>query len=598
MRKYLIILCLLIGSILLFPTVVNAADQTLYVRDGAAGTGTGADWTNACEELSLCEAKVDRETYDNVYIYVADGNYAGTITFNSVENGSRMVYIWKATVGSHGTETGWDNAYGDGQAVITAGAGVTYYTAIKFQTGYYELNGKAGSGSDYGSYGFKIISPGDTKKETLVGLPAVGDSSRQIDHINIKYAAIICSGVGSVVLERIGIYSAAAAGYESEDILISHCYFSGGHVNIYPFRAKRWTIENSYFADNWSSGTTHGEQIAPKNADDLIIRNNIFKNTTLYVIGSHCSVSGVRCNFRYQIYNNIIDGMAEGKVLNSAFGNATTSYHNTNIQWEVHHNTVLNVDFTNTMAQGFVFTGVMDDPETDHHHVYNNLFYNCTNPRLNHTGSNTAGQVVHDNNAFIACTAGSGGEVPNEDHDQTDATATNPFTNSAGGVYTINTTWDAAQVSAEKASLIGKGKTDLVGYGTDAAGNSRDATPDIGAFESGASADTTAPTLAEVTPVTASSSNQAPVYVFSSDEAGTVTYGGDCGNGSLSTAVVGNNTVEWNLGIGTYSNCTITVTDTASNASTPLAVTEFVITPVISSASKVIEGGVVFQGLP
>ena len=108
MKKLLAITILL----LLIALPVIAADQTLYVRDGASGTGTGADWTNACEELSLCEAKVDRATYDNVYIYVADGNYAGRIVFDAAENGTRMVYIYKATVAEHGTETGWDNAYG------------------------------------------------------------------------------------------------------------------------------------------------------------------------------------------------------------------------------------------------------------------------------------------------------------------------------------------------------------------------------------------------------------------------------------------------------------------------------------------------------
>lgn len=576
---------------------VFAADQTLYVRDGASGTGTGADWTNACEELSLCEAKVDRATYDNVYIYVADGNYAGRITFDSVENGTRMIYIYKATVAAHGTETGWDNAYGDGQAVITA-ASSTQQLAISFRTGYYELNGKVGTGGDYSTYGFKVVPYDNANKEFLVGMPNLGDSTRQVDNIAVKYVAMVNSGYGDGTKERIGIYSNPAVGNGSYNIVISNCYFSGGHVNVYPLNSSFWTIENSYFADNWT-GVPHGEQIAPKDCDDFTIRNNIFKNTSLYVVGSHCAVSGTRCNFRYKIYNNIVDGMAAGVNFNSAFGNATVSYHNTNLQWEVHHNTILNVNFTNTTAQGLVFTGYMDYVETDYHKVYNNLFYNCINPRLNHLSPYTSGQVVHDYNAFIACTAGSGGEVPNEDHDQTDATATNPFTNSAGGDYTISTTWDAAQVSAEKASLINKGKTDLGSpYDIDMAGNSRDATPDIGAYESEASADTTDPILAEVTPVSTPSSNQAPVYVFSSDEAGTVTYGGDCGNGSLSTAVVGNNTVEWNLGIGTYSNCTITVTDAASNASTPLAVTEFVITPAISSASKVIESGVTFMRLP
>jgi hypothetical protein len=99
-------------------------------------------------------------------------------------------------------------------------------------------------------------------------------------------------------------------------------------------------------------------------------------------------------------------------------------------------------------------------------------------------------------------------------------------------------------------------------------------TPIVMATQSG---DATAPTLAAVTPVSTPSANTTPVYVFSSNEAGTISYGGTCGTGSLSNAINGNNTVTWTLPVGTYSNCTITVND-GTNSSTPLAVAEFVIT--------------------
>jgi len=90
--------------------------------------------------------------------------------------------------------------------------------------------------------------------------------------------------------------------------------------------------------------------------------------------------------------------------------------------------------------------------------------------------------------------------------------------------------------------------------------------------------DETAPTLAAVTPVSTPSTSTTPTYVFSSNETGAITYGGTCGTGSIATSANGNNTVTWNLAAGTYSNCTITVTDANGNASTPLAITEFVIT--------------------
>ena len=90
-------------------------------------------------------------------------------------------------------------------------------------------------------------------------------------------------------------------------------------------------------------------------------------------------------------------------------------------------------------------------------------------------------------------------------------------------------------------------------------------------------ADTGAPTLAEVVPVTTPTTDTTPEYTFSTDEAGTITYGGACSSGTT-TAVVGDNTIVFEvLSAGTYRGCTITVTDSASNASNPLTVSTFVV---------------------
>ena len=91
--------------------------------------------------------------------------------------------------------------------------------------------------------------------------------------------------------------------------------------------------------------------------------------------------------------------------------------------------------------------------------------------------------------------------------------------------------------------------------------------------------DTTAPVIAEVTAVTTPTTNSTPDYTFSSDEAGTITYGGSCSS-STTSAISGNNTITLvSLSTGTYSDCTITVTDTAGNVSNKLAITSFVVIP-------------------
>jgi hypothetical protein len=87
-------------------------------------------------------------------------------------------------------------------------------------------------------------------------------------------------------------------------------------------------------------------------------------------------------------------------------------------------------------------------------------------------------------------------------------------------------------------------------------------------------------TIYQAVPVTTPSANQSPSYGFVSTEAGTIHYGGDCL--SPTTAVAsGLNTVVFNALVdGTHSNCTITVTDAAGNASNQLVVSPFTIGPV------------------
>lgn len=114
----------------------------------------------------------------------------------------------------------------------------------------------------------------------------------------------------------------------------------------------------------------------------------------------------------------------------------------------------------------------------------------------------------------------------------------------------------------------------------DAAGN-RSASSTLSVTTS-STPDVIAPTLAEVTPVPTPATDTTPDYTFSSTESGTITYGGSCASVTTS-ASVGNNTITFNaLAVGTYSDCTISVTDSSNNTSTPLSVTSFTITEASS----------------
>ena len=89
--------------------------------------------------------------------------------------------------------------------------------------------------------------------------------------------------------------------------------------------------------------------------------------------------------------------------------------------------------------------------------------------------------------------------------------------------------------------------------------------------------DSIAPIISEVTPVPSHTKNQTPSYTFTTNEAGTITYGGLCSS-STTIATVGLNTISFNtLSEGTYSNCTITITDALNNISSPLSVSSFTV---------------------
>lgn len=96
----------------------------------------------------------------------------------------------------------------------------------------------------------------------------------------------------------------------------------------------------------------------------------------------------------------------------------------------------------------------------------------------------------------------------------------------------------------------------------------------------------TTPAASTVTPVPTVTNNTTPDYTFTTDEAGTLTYGGSCSS-PTTVATVGANSITFNtLAEGTYSDCTITITDLGSNA-VVLGVNSFTVDTTIPTATPV-----------
>ena len=153
------------------------------------------------------------------------------------------------------------------------------------------------------------------------------------------------------------------------------------------------------------------------------------------------------------------------------------------------------------------------------------------------------------------------------------------------------TAWTASR------AMVGGDTSGVVAFTIDALDIAGNAAAQVTAVTAGSNVtfDKTAPVLSETTPVVTPRNNTTPSYTFTSGEAGTVVYGGDCSTTASGAVPSGPTTVAFNtLSAGTHSNCTVRVTDTAGNASSLLPVTSFVIdttAPTITSITSTTADG-------
>ena len=94
-----------------------------------------------------------------------------------------------------------------------------------------------------------------------------------------------------------------------------------------------------------------------------------------------------------------------------------------------------------------------------------------------------------------------------------------------------------------------------------------------------------------MTAITTPTTDTTPDYTFSSTESGALTYGGSCSS-STTIATTGNNTITLNtLSVGTYADCTITVSKTIANENSEkklsgsLTITSFTVENITISSS-------------
>jgi hypothetical protein len=251
-----------------------------FVRAGASGAGDGSDWTRAW--TTLPDELVRGDTY-----YVAEGAY-GTYAFDDAEAGDEVITVRKATADDHGTDAGWDDAFGRGQAS---------WEQWTFSAGRYVLDGVTGSGDVGSSYGFHL-APSTCD---LTGDYHLAEFGTNPDCSHVEFRHIFFESCGSTdPYCTNGIKSNSYLG-ENTGSVIARNFFYGSAVHLVLYHWHDTVVEYNFFDENWSSSSCHGEQVTfGGNSDDVVYRFNIHRNSATGGLAVHEGD-----NNRWRVYGNI-----------------------------------------------------------------------------------------------------------------------------------------------------------------------------------------------------------------------------------------------------------------------------------------------------
>lgn len=258
------IIALVIGICL----VSTEAAAAYYVRAGATGANNGTDWSNA---YSALPSTLERgATY-----YVAAGSY-GSYSFN--DSGTATITVKKATQSDHGTEVGWNSAYGTGQA---------FFGRITFTQNYHVFDGNTTNG-----YGFAI------QNSSGPDLMNLGDYGAGTNNNTVRSTSINCNGTAN----QRAIYAADSDSLIFENVEAWNC----DNDLLGARNLSNIVIDGSHFHTRNNAGVgTHGDAIEITSSSNVTIRNTIFDwaGQILFFGGDTSGANG-----RFDVYGNIFDG--------------------------------------------------------------------------------------------------------------------------------------------------------------------------------------------------------------------------------------------------------------------------------------------------
>ena len=279
----------------------SAAAADHFVRAGAIGDGSGSDWTNACTDFTgscAVSSLVRGDTY-----YVADGTYSRR-AFDTAESGTLVITIKKATVADHGTDVGWQDAFGDGQAI--------WGFRQDINTSHWVFDGITGANlsSNPNDYGFRIAQPADCANPGTAAHLFIGKENGTLTNVTVKHVAIVACGSAFDNAQN-GIFVGCGS-CTVDSVTIASSYVEQAGVDLDLVNTNNSLFEFLFLNGNWSSPANHGETMLASCTAGNTLRFSALIGTrgtgTLVVILSQagCPLGPDVGIDNWEIYGNVV----------------------------------------------------------------------------------------------------------------------------------------------------------------------------------------------------------------------------------------------------------------------------------------------------
>ena len=276
-----------------------------YVWASAAGSGTGANCTNAYTGFGTGAGQINPASMTRGDTYwVGAGSY-GNVAFTTSASGSSVITIEAMTAANHGSASDCGSAYASASSQAT----FIGSSDSSFSTNYWTMNGQAVAGCTYPSndpscYNIRIQNTADCNNGAI-NFPTVGSSNYTLDYLDVKG-----TGTGVSCPTGNGDLGFYAPNGHVNNLYVGHSYVHETGNTQFQFNYYDGAVSNNHtYEYNWvyfnhaSKNGTHDEAYSCY-CSNLIVRYSVFQDITWTgIITDAGSASPAMSN--WEVYGNL-----------------------------------------------------------------------------------------------------------------------------------------------------------------------------------------------------------------------------------------------------------------------------------------------------